>query len=87
MARNARAQRPAWSLLPAIFTVALTATVVGPAQAQPIIEEVLYDGEGGDADDVFTELSGPAGTNLDGWRSMSTFPEPRLNGRQSDTTE
>jgi len=38
------------------------------AQATTVrIHEVLYDGLGSDADDVFTELSGTAGQSLDGW--------------------
>ena len=32
-----------------------------------IINEVLYDGPGADADDVFTELFGAPGLSLDGW--------------------
>lgn len=34
----------------------------------PIIQEVLYDGPGTDADDVFTEIYGPPGTSLAGWK-------------------
>jgi opacity protein-like surface antigen len=37
------------------------------AQAAVVIQEVLYDGPGTDADDVFTELYGTPGTNLSGW--------------------
>ena len=32
-----------------------------------VINEVLYDGPGSDADDVFTELFGTPGLALDGW--------------------
>ena len=39
----------------------------GRGSATPIIQEVLYDGPGSDADDAFTELSGTPGENLDGW--------------------
>ncbi|MEW6755071.1 MAG: lamin tail domain-containing protein [Candidatus Latescibacterota bacterium] len=35
--------------------------------AQPLIQEVLYDGEGADGDDAFTEIRGPAGMSLEGW--------------------
>jgi hypothetical protein len=38
-----------------------------PSQAIPVIQEVLYDGPGTDADDVFTEIFGIAGMSLDGW--------------------
>ena len=37
------------------------------AQAAVVIQEVLYDGPGSDADDVFIELFGSPGTLLDGW--------------------
>ena len=39
----------------------------GRGSATPIIQEVLYDGPGSDADDAFTELCGTPGENLDGW--------------------
>jgi hypothetical protein len=32
-----------------------------------LLQEVLYDGEGSDSDDVFTELYGTPGLLLDGW--------------------
>ncbi len=38
-----------------------------PARADPILYEVCYDGDGADADDVFTEIYGSAGFSLDGW--------------------
>jgi predicted extracellular nuclease len=41
--------------------------VAGSARAAVVIQEVLYDGPGTDADDVFTELYGDPGTSLDGW--------------------
>lgn len=42
---------------------------LSPAQSHaiPVIQEVLYDGPGTDADDVFTEIFGIAGMSLDGW--------------------
>lgn len=39
----------------------------GSALAQVRIQELLYDGPSTDADDVFTELIGPAGTSLESW--------------------
>ena len=53
-----------------IVTAAVAAAALlaaAPAAAQVRIQEVLYDGAGSDVVDVFTELSGPAGTSLDGW--------------------
>lgn len=46
----------------------------GTAAATPliIINEVLYDGPGADADDVFTELFGVPGLTLDGWSITGT---------------
>ena len=38
-----------------------------PVLAQVRIQEILYDGPGSDADDAFTELTGPPGWSLDGW--------------------
>jgi hypothetical protein len=37
-----------------------------------VINEVLYDGPGSDADDVFTELFGTPGLVLDGWSLAGT---------------
>jgi len=37
-----------------------------------VINEVLYDGPGSDADDVFTELFGTPGLALDGWSLTGT---------------
>lgn len=37
-----------------------------------VINEVLYDGPGSDADDVFTELFGTPGLVLDGWSLTGT---------------
>ena len=55
-----------------IHTLLLTLAVssqlwLTSAYATPIISEVLYDGPGSDADDVFTEIYGDAGMLLDGW--------------------
>ncbi|MBI2504544.1 MAG: hypothetical protein HYW07_15085 [Candidatus Latescibacteria bacterium] len=52
-----------------IAGIALLLSVLSPGQplAHPIIQEVLYDGPGTDADDVFTEIAGPPGDSLDGW--------------------
>lgn len=45
-----------------------------PVSAMPlvVINEVVYDGSGSDADDVFTELFGPPGTSLDGYSLTGT---------------
>ena len=40
---------------------------LSPSSGQVLIQELLYDGPGADSDDVFTELTGPPGTSLDGW--------------------
>ncbi|MCB9729210.1 MAG: lamin tail domain-containing protein [Deltaproteobacteria bacterium] len=37
------------------------------ATPKVVIQELLYDGPGADADDVFTELMGPPGMSLTGW--------------------
>jgi hypothetical protein len=37
------------------------------SKAIPVIQEVLYDGQGTDAIDVFTEIFGAAEMRLDGW--------------------
>ena len=39
-----------------------------PTPAVVVISELHYDGVGADVDDVFTELVGPPGLLLDGWR-------------------
>ena len=66
---NRRTRRP-----PGAAGVIVTAAVAAaaflaaaPAASQVRIQEVLYDGAGSDVVDVFTELSGPPGTSLDGW--------------------
>ncbi len=51
-------------LVAGIAAFVLTA---GPVLARPIIVEVVYDGPGTDADDVFTEIVGEPGFELDGW--------------------
>ncbi|TAJ91848.1 MAG: lamin tail domain-containing protein [Gammaproteobacteria bacterium] len=51
-----------------LLTLAVSSTLwLTTAYATPIISEVLYDGSGGDADDVFTEIYGAPGMLLDGW--------------------
>ena len=52
-----------------IVTAAAALAVLAPlpADGQVRIQEVLYDAVGAEAAGVFTELSGPAGTSLDGW--------------------
>lgn len=54
-------------IAPIIATVVASLWITAAAQASVIIQEVLYDGPGTDADDVFTELSGPPGMALAGW--------------------
>ena len=54
-------------LLLMLGTVALIPTIIQTAQAAAVIQEVLYDGPGTDSDDVFTELFGDPGTDLNGW--------------------
>lgn len=45
----------------------LLSLLAANAHSAVVIQEVLYDGEGTDPDDVFTELFGAPGTVLDGW--------------------
>jgi hypothetical protein len=55
-------------------------SVSGFAGASPVvIQEVFYDGEGSDADDVFTELFGTPGMSLDGWSLVG------VNGGNGET--
>lgn len=54
------------ALLFSVVTL-LTTTLTTPALADPILNEVCYDGVGADADEVFTEIFGDAGTSLTGW--------------------
>ncbi|NKB70082.1 MAG: T9SS type A sorting domain-containing protein [Candidatus Latescibacteria bacterium] len=60
------------SLLPLLMGGLLACLLAHPAlgqdEAPPRIEEVLYDGPGGDSDDVFTEIAALPGTALDGWQ-------------------
>jgi len=56
-----------------------------PTSATPvIINEVLFDGPGSDADDVFTELYGTPGLVLDGWSLKGTNGENGLIYRSID---
>ena len=50
-----------------IATFFISTLMALPAQASVVIQEVLYDGPGTDADDVFTELFGTPGLDLTGW--------------------
>jgi predicted extracellular nuclease len=50
-----------------IATIFVSVLIALPAQASVVIQEVLYDGPGTDADDVFTELFGTPGLDLTGW--------------------
>ena len=49
-------------------TIAPSALAIGPLPDDVRINEVLYDGDGPDGPTVFTELWGPAGSVLDGYR-------------------
>ncbi len=54
----------------AIPLLAVLALWTGPGHARPdypVLNEILYDGPGTDADDVFTEIVGPPGLSLAGW--------------------
>ena len=42
--------------------------VVGPVTTVVVIDELFYDEEGSDGPSVFTELWGPVGKSLDGWK-------------------
>jgi len=61
-ARGGRPAGPARSLALAL----LLAAGAGPAQATPMLSEVLYDAEGSDAGGVFVELAGAPGESLEG---------------------
>lgn len=50
-----------------LLTVVLSGVLSSAGATTVQIHEVLYDGIGGDADDVFTELTGAPGQSLDGW--------------------
>lgn len=51
-----------------IFTLIACLALLTAASAQVMINEVLYDTVGDDNPDLlYTEIYGPAGTNLDGW--------------------
>lgn len=50
-----------------IATFFVSVLIALPAQSSVVIQEVLYDGPGTDADDVFTELFGTPGLDLTGW--------------------
>lgn len=60
--------------LPIIITVFISFGCSHNVNATPfaLINEVLYDGPGTDADDVFTELFGTPGLVLDGWSLTGT---------------
>lgn len=62
-------------VLPIIIAVFVSLNSWSPdVAATPfaVINEVLYDGPGSDADDVFTELFGTPGLVLDGWSLTGT---------------
>ena len=60
--------------LPIVIAVFFSLGCSQAVNATPfaVINEVLYDGPGSDADDVFTELFGAPGLVLDGWSLTGT---------------
>ncbi|MEH6470404.1 MAG: PEP-CTERM sorting domain-containing protein [Halopseudomonas sp.] len=62
----------------ALLTALLLITLPLNAYASLIIQEVLYDGDGSDSDDAFTELFGTPGMDLVGWQLIG------INGRNGD---
>lgn len=72
-----------------LVAAALTAALaLGPtaAAAQVLIDEVVYDGVGTDADDVFTELVGPPGLPLAGWTLVGINGGDGISYRTIDLT-
>lgn len=57
-----------------LFCCVLSISSYLPVAAMPmvVINEVVYDGSGSDADDVFTELFGSPGMSLDGYSLTGT---------------
>ncbi len=55
------------TVLKLLWTALLYLSGAQASAGTVLIQEVLYDGPGGDADDVFTELFGTPGMVLDGW--------------------
>ena len=66
--------------------MAVLILAAGSVLAAPIIREILYDGPGSDADDVFTELSGVPGSNLDGWTLVGINGDSGMAYRSVDLT-
>ena len=66
--------------------MAVLILAAGSVLAAPIIREILYDGPGSDADDVFTELSGAPGSNLDGWTLVGINGDSGMAYRSVDLT-
>ena len=55
------------TILLTLALVLASLAVPAEARADPILNEVCYDGSGSDADDVFTEIFGTPGLSLKGW--------------------
>ena len=62
--KNIRTLLVGFSLFTVVFVVFTSPT---SAVASPVIQELLYDGAGTDAIDVFTEIFGVSGMSLHGW--------------------
>jgi hypothetical protein len=62
--KNMRTLLVGFSLFGVVFVVFISPTSTA---ASPVIQEVLYDGPGTDAIDVFTEIFGVSGMSLEGW--------------------
>ncbi len=52
---------------PLVLALILLVGLAAGASAGPILQEVVYDGVGSDADDVFTEIAVEEGFSLTGW--------------------
>ena len=68
MASRASEKHRRWPLVAGIAYLSLAVGLFpGSVRALPVIQEVVYDGSGADADEAFTEIFGAPGTSLDGW--------------------
>jgi len=72
-----------------LFCIALFGFWATPANASPMVvfNEVVYDGPGSDADDVFTELFGNPHLSLDGWSITATNGSNGVVYRTIDLTQ
>ena len=72
-----------------LFCAALFGSWAAPVSASPmvLINEVVYDGQGSDKDDVFTELFGNPFLSLDGWSVTATNGSNGVVYRTIDLTQ